>query len=64
MTVERGMDATRYSAQVTDVASQARWRFPLHYAQAAPGAVPYPVAVRADGTVHWAAGRAAVVAAS
>jgi hypothetical protein len=32
------------------------------YAQGAPGAAPYPVAVRADGTVYWAAGRAAVVA--
>jgi hypothetical protein len=81
ITVERGMDSTRYSAHVTDVASQVRWLFPLlnaHgpvaevnlatrpgrvlYAQGAPGAAPYPVAVQADGTVYWAAGRAAVVA--
>jgi hypothetical protein len=32
------------------------------YAPGGPGGSPYPMAVRADGTVHWAAGRAAVVA--
>ena len=66
---------------MTDVASQARWIFPLlnaHgpsaevslatrpgrvlYAQGGLGGAPYPVAVQADGTVYWAAGRAAVVA--
>lgn len=81
ITVQRGMDSTRYSAQVTDMATRARWHFPLLnergpgaevnlatrpgrvlYAQGAQGAAPYPVAVQADGTVYWAAGRAAVVA--
>lgn len=63
---------------MADVASQAGWIFPLlnaHgpgaelsrpgrvlYAPGGPGGSPYTVAVRADGTVHWAAGRAAVVA--
>jgi hypothetical protein len=32
------------------------------YAQGGLGGAPYPVAVQADGTVYWAAGRAAVVA--
>lgn len=69
------------AARVADVASQARWIFPLlnaHcleaelslatlpgrvlHAQGGPGGIPYPVAVQADGTVHWEAGRAAVMA--
>jgi hypothetical protein len=29
ITAQRGMDSTRYTAHVTDVASQARWIFPL-----------------------------------
>ncbi len=81
ITAQRGMDSTRYSAHVTDLASQARWHFPLlnergpgakvnlatrpgHvlYAQGGPGGMSYPVAVRADGMVYWAAGRAAAVA--
>ncbi len=32
------------------------------YAPGGPGGRPFPVAVQADGTVYWAAGRAAVVA--
>jgi hypothetical protein len=35
--VQRGMDSTRYSAQMTDVASQARWHFALLNAHG-PGA--------------------------
>jgi hypothetical protein len=81
ITAQRGMDSTRYSAQVTDMATRARWHFPLLnergpgaevnlatrpgrvlYAQGGPGGAPYPVAVQADGTVYWAAGRAAAVA--
>jgi hypothetical protein len=37
ITAQRSMDATRYSAQVTDVASQARWHLPLLNAHS-PGA--------------------------
>jgi hypothetical protein len=80
ITALRGVAYTRYSAQVTDVASWARRHFPLlnaHgpgaeislatrpgralYAQGAPGAAPYPVAVQAGGTVYWVAGRSALV---
>ncbi len=81
ITAQRDMNSTRYSAHVTDMATGARWLFPLLnergpeaevnlstrpgrvlYAQGGPGGAPYPVAVRADGMVYWAAGQAAAVA--